>query len=106
LLVTAIPYSPAGPTRSVILTLNNSNTYSPAAPASATIWIVDTNKPSIHITVRDAQFYERTNELARFTLARLGDTNAYLSQVNVTYAGTAIQGTHFYGDAFATMRLL
>jgi hypothetical protein len=74
-----------------------------AAPASATVWIVDTNKPSIHIAARDAQFYERTNNLARFILTRLGDTSAYLSQVNVTYAGTAIQGAHFYGDAFATM---
>ena len=102
-LVTAKPYSPAGPTRSVILTLNNSNSYSPTAPASATVWIVDTNKPSIHIAVRDTQFYERTNDLARFTLTRWGDTNAYLSLVNVTYAGTAIEGTHFYGDTYATM---
>ena len=102
-LVTAKPYSPAGPTRSVTLTINNSNTYSPTAPASATVWIVDTNKPSIHIAVRDTQFYERTNDLARFTLTRWGDTNTYLSQVNVTYAGTAIEGTHYYGDTYATM---
>jgi hypothetical protein len=101
--VAAKPFSPAGPTRSVILSINTSNNYSPAAPLSATVWIVDTNKPSIHIAIRDTQFYERTNDLARFTLTRWGDTNVYLSQVNVTYGGTATEGTHFYGDASATM---
>ncbi len=99
----AKPYSPAGPTRNVILTINNSDSYSPTPPASATVWIVDTNKPSIHIAVRDAQFYERTNDYARFTLTRWGDTNAYISQVNVTYAGTATEGTQFYGDAYTYM---
>jgi hypothetical protein len=98
-LVTAKPYSPAGPTRSVILTINTSNTYSPTAPTSGTVWIIDTNKPAIHASVRDTQFYERTNDLARFTLTRLGDTNVYLSQINVTYGGTATAGTQFYGDA-------
>ena len=68
--VTAIPFTPAGPTRSVILTLNTSNTYSPFPPLSATVWIVDTNKPVIHIAARDPQFYERTNDYARFTLTR------------------------------------
>ena len=103
LSVTAIPYSPAGPTRSVILSINASNNYSPAAPSTATVWIVDTNKPALHIAVRDAQFYERTNDLARFTLTRWGDTNTYLPQINVTYAGTATEGTQFYGQATATM---
>jgi hypothetical protein len=98
--VTAIPYSPAGPTRSVIVSINTSNTYSPSAPSTATVWIVDTNKPAIHIAARDTQFYERTNDYARFTLTRWGDTNVYLSQVNVSYSSTsAVEGTHFYGDA-------
>jgi hypothetical protein len=101
--VTAKPFTPAGPTRSVILTLNTSNTYAPMAPFTDTVWIIDTNKPAIHIAARDTQFYERTNDLARFTLTRWGDTNVYLSQINVTYAGTATAGTHFYGDANTVM---
>ena len=101
--VVAIPFTPAGPTRSVILTLNPSNTYSVFPPTSATVWIADTNKPSIHIAARDSQFYERTNDFARFTLTRWGDTNVYLSQVNVTYGGTATAGTQFYGEASTNM---
>ncbi len=102
--VTAIPFTPAGPTRSVILSINTSNSYSPFPPSTATVWIVDTNKPAIHIAARDPQFYERTNDYARFTLTRWGDTNVYLSQVNVTYSSTsAVEGTHFYGDANTPM---
>ena len=101
--VTAIPFRPAGPTRSIILTLNTSNTYAPVAPFTDTVWIVDTNTPTLHVSARDIQFYERTNDLARFTLTRWGDTNVYLSQINVTYAGTATAGTQFYGDASTSM---
>jgi hypothetical protein len=101
--VTAIPFSPAGPTRSVILTLNSSNTYSPVTPVSATVWIVDTNKPTIQIAARSTQFYERTNDYARFRLTRWGDTNVYLGQINVTYAGTANEGTQYYGTASTNM---
>ena len=99
--VTAIPYSPAGPSRSVIMTVNASNSYAPASPFTATVWIIDTNHPAVHVAVHDAQFYERTNDYARFTLTRWGDTNATLSQVNVTYGGTASQTTppQFYGWA-------
>jgi hypothetical protein len=99
--IKAIPYLPAGPTRSVIMTLNGSNTYAPSSPLTATVWIIDTNHPAVHVAVHDAQFYERTNDYARFTLTRWGDTNATLSQVNVTYAGTASQTTppQFYGWA-------
>src|ERR1035441_4205803 len=89
---------PAGPTRSVIVTISNSTAYTPATPLTATVYIIDTNTPNIHISARDPQFYERTNDLGRFTLTRWGNTNVYLSQVNVTYAGTATAGTHFYGD--------
>jgi hypothetical protein len=103
ILVTAIPFTPAGPTRSVILTLNTSNTYAPVAPFTDTVFIADTNKPSIHIAARDTQFYERTNDFARFTLTRWGDTNVYLSQVNVTYAGTATEDVHFYGTPNTNM---
>ena len=99
--IKAIPYLPAGPTRSVIMTLNGSNTYAPSSPLTATVWIIDTNHPAVHVAVHDAQFYERTNDYARFTLTRWGDTNATLSQVNVTYGGTASQTTppQFYGWA-------
>jgi hypothetical protein len=103
IVVTPIPFTPAGPTRSVILTLNNSNTYAPAAPFMDTIWIADTNKPTVQIAVRDSQFYERTNDFARFRLTRWGDTNVPLSQVNVSYGGTAVEGTHFYGFANTNM---
>ena len=102
--VTPIPFTPAGPTRSVILTINTSNTYAPASPLSDTVWIIDTNKPSIHVAIRDTQFYERTNDYARFTLTRWGDTNIYLGQINVTYGGgSAVDGTHFYGFANTNM---
>ena len=99
--VQAKPYTPAGPTRSVIMTLNGSNSYTPASPLTATVWIIDTNHPAVVVAVHDAQFYERTNDYARFTLTRWGDTNATLSQVNVTYGGTASQTTppQFYGWA-------
>jgi hypothetical protein len=91
--------TPAGPTRSVIVTISNSTAYAPAAPLTATVYIIDTNTPTLHVAARDTQFYERTNDLARFTLTRWGDTNIYLSQINVTYGGTATAGTQFYGDA-------
>src|ERR1017187_4690874 len=100
--VTAIPYTPAGPTRSVVLTINSSNTYQPALPFTATLLIIDTNTPAIHVAARDAQFYERTNDYGRFTLTRWGDTNVYLGQVNVTYAGTAVKGTHYYPETAYT----
>ena len=102
IIVTAKPYSPAGPTRSVILTLNTSNTYAPVAPFTDTVLIIDTNTPAIHVAARDAQFYERTNDYGRFTLTRWGDTNVYLGQVNVTFAGTAVQGTHYYPETAYT----
>jgi hypothetical protein len=95
--------TPAGPTRSVIVTINSSNAYAPAAPLTATVYIIDTNKPTIHVVAQDTLFYERTNDLARFTLTRWGDTNVYLSQINVTYGGTATAGTQFYGDPGTSM---
>jgi hypothetical protein len=95
--VVAIPVTPAGPTRSVILTLNTSNTYSPAAPLTATVFISDTNKPVLSISRRDAQMYERTNDLARFTISRLGNTNVDLSNVIITYGGTATNGADYIG---------
>ncbi|HVM51319.1 MAG TPA: hypothetical protein VMU04_25035 [Candidatus Acidoferrum sp.] len=100
--VVAIPYSPAGPTRSVILSINTSNTYSPSAPTTDTVWIVDTNTPTISISLKDSQFYERTNDFARFTLTRLGDTNVSISSVNLTYGGTAVQGTQWYPSSTST----
>jgi hypothetical protein len=100
--VTAKPYAPAGPTRSVILTINSSNTYAPAAPLMDTVWIIDTNTPAIQVAVKDAQFYERTNDYARFTLTRWGNTNTTLSQVNLTYGGTASAGTHYYAETAST----
>ena len=104
-IVTAIPFSPAGPTRSVILTLNSSNSYAPAAPLTATVWIIDTNKPAIAIVAKDSQFYERTNDFARFTVTRLGDTNLYLGAINLTYGGTATAGTQFDGPAAVSMNV-
>jgi hypothetical protein len=101
--VTAIPYSPAGPTRSVILTLNGSTSYTPVSPLTATVWIIDTNTPSIHVALKDTQFYERTNDLAGFTLTRWGDTNVNLFQINLAYGGSATAGTHFYGAATTNM---
>jgi len=100
--VVPIPYSPAGPTRSVILTVDPGAGYDPFPPTSATVWIVDTNTPAISVARKDAQLYERTNDYARFTLTRLGDTNAYLAQVNVSYGGTAVQGTQIYVDSTNT----
>ena len=102
IVVRAIPYSPAGPTRSVILIITTSNTYQPMAPFTATAWIIDTNKPAIHVAARDASFYERTNDFGRFTLTRWGDTNVSLSPVNVTYGGTAAVGTQFYAETPST----
>jgi hypothetical protein len=99
--VKAIPSPIAGPTRTVIMSLLGGSSYSVVAPSSATVYIVDTNHPAVHVAVHDAQFYERTNDYARFTLTRWGDTNAALSQVNVTYGGTASQTSppQFYGWA-------
>jgi len=100
--VIAKPITPAGPTRNVILTINTSNTYAPAAPFTDTVWIIDTNKPAVHIAAADTQFYERTNDFARFTLTRWGDTNVSLEQVNVTFGGTAQQGTQYYPETAYT----
>jgi len=101
--VTAIPNAIPGPTRTVIMSVLGAPSYSVVAPSSATVVIVDTNKPAISIALTDTQFYERTNDFARFTLSRLGNTNVDLPAINVTYGGTAVAGTHFYGYASTNM---
>ncbi len=101
--VTAIPFTPAGPTRSVILTLNSGSTaYTPVSPITATVWIVDTNKPALSIARRDTQFYERTNDIARFTLTRYGNTNV-AQTINLTYGGTATAGVQYDASAAASV---
>ena len=97
-----IPSAVAGPTRTAIMTLLGGANYSVVAPASDTVYILDMNTPSIHVAARDAQFYERTNDYGRFTLTRWGNTNVALAQVNVTYGGTAGQGTQFYAETGST----
>ncbi len=99
IFITAIP-TPAGPVRDVVLTINSGAGYTPVSPLNASVWIIDTNKPAIWVARKDAQFYERTNDFARFTLTRYGDTNTS-PQINMTYGGTAVAGTHFYADAIA-----
>ena len=96
------PISVAGPTRTAILSLKGGPSYAVVSPSSDTVYIVDTNKPSIQVAVKDAQFYERTNDYGRFTLTRYGDTNVALSQVNVTFGGTATAGTQFYPASTST----
>jgi len=101
--VVAIPVTPAGPTRSVALTLLGSELYTPYPPSEATVWIVDTNTPAIWVAARDAQMYERTNDYARFRLTRWGDTNVYLAAVNVSYGGTATEGTQFFASDYTNI---
>lgn len=86
---------------SVTLAINGGTGYAVGSPSSDTVTIINTNFPTLVITNLDAEMYERTNDYARFRVFRMGDTNADLPQVNLSYSGgTAVSGVNYSGPAF------
>jgi Calx-beta domain len=96
--ITVMPIDDSVPelTESVILYIKPSADY--VGAGSATVKIADNETPTLTITNISAQMYERTNDFAAFQITRLGDLNPSFS-VNLSYSGTAGNGTDFYPDA-------
>ncbi len=97
--VTPIDDSEAELTESVILYIKPSADY--VGAGSATVKIADNETPVLSIANISSQMYERTNDYAAFRITRLGDLTPGFS-VNLSYSGTAGNGTDFYPDAAAT----
>ncbi len=87
-------------TETVKLTINASVTYFGAGSAIA--YIADNDAAVITMTNVSTQMYERTNDYAKFTLTRFGDTNAASFNVNFSFAGTAANGVDYYTNAVVT----
>jgi len=97
--VTPIDDSVAEVTESVILYIKPSADY--VGAGSATVKIADNETPTLSIASISSQMYERTNDYAAFRITRLGDLAPGFT-VNLSYSGTAGNGTDFYPDASAT----
>lgn len=98
IVVTPIDDSDPEATETVILTIKPDVTY--VGAGSATITIADNEPPQLTIATLYPQMYERTNDFASVRLTRLGDLSPAFD-VNLSYAGTALNGTDYYPDATA-----
>ncbi len=95
--ITPINNSIAQLTRSVILTISTSGSYSAGIPGSATISILDDETPEISISASQPKLLEGYSaSKATYDIVRKGLIASSLT-VPVTYAGTAVRGTHFSG---------
>jgi hypothetical protein len=86
--LTAVDDSVAELTKTAILSINATPSYSAGSPPSASVNIVDNEKSTIDVTTFYPSMYERlTNDYATFRLTRRGDTNAASFSVNVSFGG-------------------
>ncbi len=81
--------------KTVVLTLGSSTNYSPRAPISATVTIMDTETPAFRVAAGGTNMYERVAlDTGSFRLIRLGDAGPEVT-VNLSFSGTATQGTDY-----------
>lgn len=83
-------------TETVFLNISPGTNYVGAGLSVVTI--SDNESPQLSISGLDAQMFERTNDFARFTLTRLGNTNTAPFNANVSFSG-ATYGTDFYTNS-------
>lgn len=95
LFVPVIPVDDSLPEgdESIALTILGGTNYTPVAPASAAILLLD-DEPSVSVTVPDAIAYEGGLDSGRFTITRSGSTNAPLT-VHFQLQGSAANGADF-----------
>ncbi len=94
--VTPVDDNIAEPTETVILTINDSPEYQHGGPA--TITIADNEPSQLTIAPVNQQVYERTNDFASFRISRLGRLDSAFFPINLTFAGSAVNGVDFYAD--------
>ena len=63
---------------------------------SASVAIIDDDKPQLTIAKVSSQMYERTNDFAVFKVSRLGNTNVASFNVNLQLSGTATLDVDYY----------
>ncbi|HEY5911943.1 MAG TPA: Calx-beta domain-containing protein [Verrucomicrobiae bacterium] len=91
----------AEPTETAVLTITDSPNFQHGGPATVTI--ADNEPPQLTIASVNSQLFERTNDYAAFRITRLGQLNAVLLNINLTFAGTAANGIDFYAEDPGTM---
>src|SRR5262249_28310526 len=83
-------------TESVVLTLVSGADYDVRPPLSATLSIIDNERPTVFITADDTNAYERLRaDTLNFTFTRLGETNQEIFGLVLAGSGTATPGVDY-----------
>jgi hypothetical protein len=97
--VVPTPANTPQPSLTAILTIKGSGGYSIGFPASAIVSIADNHTPQLQVSAISTNIFQgTTNDYAKLTLTRLGDTNItlMLTASDFAFGGTAVLGTDFY----------